>query len=140
VTFALVAWTGFEQMVVAYDRRVRLDGRSGWTVGQMVNTAYDVLIGFSAVPAKFLDAFGVFMLFASIAAAAYIVGVWVWQNVQPGWTGLMTTLTLCFGLLFVMLGVSFEYLYRILLETKNRPHYFIAKSIGISRLQKNSHE
>jgi glycosyltransferase involved in cell wall biosynthesis len=130
VTFALVAWTGFNQAVVTYDRRVRIDGRSGWTVSQMVNTAYDILIGFSPMPAKLLTAFGFFMLFASIAAASYIIGEWFWHSVQPGWTGLMTTLTLCFGLLFVMLGISFEYLYRILLETKKRPNYFIARSVG----------
>lgn len=130
VTFALVAWTGFDQAVIVYERRMRVDGRSGWTIGQMINAAYDILIGFSPLPAKLLTVFGFFMLFASIAAASYIVGEWFWQSVQPGWTGLMTTLTLCFGLLFVMLGISFEYLYRILLETKRRPNYFVARTVG----------
>jgi len=40
VTFALVAWTGFDQSVVAYDRRMRVGGRSGWTFAQMLNTAH----------------------------------------------------------------------------------------------------
>ena len=31
VTFALVAWTGFEQAIVPYDRRARVHGRSGWS-------------------------------------------------------------------------------------------------------------
>ena len=70
------------------------------------------------------------MMLLSLVGASYIVGEWFWRDVQPGWTTLMATMTLCFGMLFVMLGVSFEYLYRIFVETKNRPLYFVARKIG----------
>lgn len=130
VTFALVAWTGFSQSVVEYDRKQRVTGRSGWTFSQMLNTAYDVFIGFSPVPAKVLTAFGFFMLGSSLLSVAYLVLTWLFFSVHPGWTGLMVTITLCFGLLFVMIGVSFEYLYRIFIETKNRPLYFVAHYAG----------
>lgn len=130
VTFALVAWTGFDQDIVEYDRQQRLTGRSGWTFSQMLNTAYDVFIGFSPMPAKVLTMFGFVMLAGSMLFVAYLVLWWLFFAVQPGWTGLMATMTLCFGLLFVMIGVSFEYLYRIFIETKNRPLYFVARHAG----------
>ncbi len=130
VTFALVAWTGFDQAIVAYDRRKRAGGRSGWTFAQMLNSAYDVFIGFSPVPAKVLTVFGFVMLVTSIIAVFYLVFTWMVHDVQVGWTGLMATMTLCFGLLFVMIGVSFEYLYRIFVETKNRPLYFVSEQTG----------
>jgi len=130
VTFALVAWAGYRQAIVPYDRKARIGGRSGWTLGQMIGTSYDVLIGFSAVPARMLTLFGFAMLVASVLAVIWLVTDWLVSNVQPGWTGLMTTMFLCFGLLFVMLGVSFEYLFRILVESKDRPLYFIAQQIG----------
>jgi glycosyltransferase involved in cell wall biosynthesis len=130
VTFALVAWTGFDQAVVYYDRRMRTGGRSGWTFAAMLNTAYDVLIGFSPMPAKILTAFGFMMLTVSVVAVFYLVFTWVVQDVQVGWTGLMATMTLCFGLLFVMIGVSFEYLYRIFVETKDRPLYLVSQQTG----------
>jgi glycosyltransferase involved in cell wall biosynthesis len=130
VTFALVAWTGFDQSIVPYDRRMRTGGRSGWTFAQMLNTAYDVFIGFSPVPAKVLTAFGLVMLITSIVAVFYLVFTWLVHDVQVGWTGLMTTMTLCFGLLFLMIGISFEYLYRIFVETKNRPLYFVSQQVG----------
>jgi glycosyltransferase involved in cell wall biosynthesis len=130
VTFALVAWTGFDQSIVGYDRRMRVGGRSGWTFGQMLNTAYDVFIGFSPVPAKVLTAFGFVMLITSIVAVFYLVFTWLVHDVQVGWTGLMATMTLCFGLLFLMIGISFEYLYRIFVETKNRPLYFVSQQVG----------
>ena len=130
VTFALVAWTGFDQATVDYDRRMRTGGRSGWTVAQMLNTAYDVFIGFSPIPAKVLTAFGFVMLVTSIVAVFYLVFSWLVQDVQVGWTGLMATMTLCFGLLFVMIGISFEYLYRIFVEAKDRPLYFVSQQVG----------
>jgi dolichol-phosphate mannosyltransferase len=130
VTFALVAWTGFDQSTVDYDRRMRTGGRSGWTVAQMLNTAYDVFIGFSPIPAKVLTAFGFVMLVTSIVAVFYLVFSWLVQDVQVGWTGLMATMTLCFGLLFVMIGISFEYLYRIFVEAKDRPLYFVSQQVG----------
>lgn len=130
VTFALVAWTGFNQAIVFYDRRRRIEGRSGWTLWQVMNAAYDVFISFSPVPAKLLTILGVFTLLGSFAAAFYITLIWFLQDVQPGWTGLMATLTLYFGLLFVMLGLTFEYLYRIFVETKGRPLYFISHQAG----------
>jgi glycosyltransferase involved in cell wall biosynthesis len=130
VTFALVAWTGFDQSIVPYDRRMRTGGRSGWTFAQMLNTAYDVFIGFSPVPAKVLTAFGFVMLITSIVAVFYLVFTWLVHDVQVGWTGLMATMTLCFGLLFLMIGISFEYLYRIFVEAKNRPLYFVSQQVG----------
>jgi glycosyltransferase involved in cell wall biosynthesis len=130
VTFALVAWTGFNQAVVPYDRQPRLAGRSGWRFGQMLNSAYDVLIGFSPMPAKLITSLGVGMFIVSLLLLVYLVLTWAFNHVQPGWTGVMVTMTICFGILFMMLGVTAEYLYRIFIEAKNRPLYFVATRIG----------
>lgn len=130
VTFALVAWTGFDQATVVYDRAARIAGRSGWGIGQMINTAYDVLIGFSPMPAKMITTAGISLFFVSLFVLAYLVLTWALTNVQPGWTGVMATITICFGVLFMMLGVVAEYLHRIFVETKNRPLYFVSTVAG----------
>jgi dolichol-phosphate mannosyltransferase len=130
VTFALVAWVGFNQAVVPYDRQVRLGGRSGWTFGQMINAAYDVLIGFSAAPAKAITVLGFTFFGLSLLLLIYVLGAWAMTNVQPGWTGFMATMTVCFGTLFIMLGVIAEYLHRIFIEVKDRPLYFISGRVG----------
>jgi dolichol-phosphate mannosyltransferase len=126
VTFALVAWTGFEQEVVHYDRRARQHGKSGWTLRRMLDTGYDVFVGFSALPARLLTwiGFGIFGL--SLIFLVYLVWFYFLHDVAPGWTGLMTAMTLFFGILFMMLGVMAEYLHRIFLEVKGRPLYFVA--------------
>jgi len=127
VTFALVAWTGFHQAVVHYDRLARKHGITRWSFAQMLNTAYDVFIGFSPVPAKFVAMLGFTVFSGSMMFLAYLILNWTIHDVEPGWTGIMTMMTVLFGLLFMMVGMLAEYLYRIFIETKRRPLYFIAK-------------
>jgi dolichol-phosphate mannosyltransferase len=127
VTFALVAWTGFNQAIVQYDRRARFHGRSRWSFGQMLNTSYDVFIGFSPLPAKFVASLGFVVFAASMLFFVYLFANWFINDVEPGWTGIMAAMTVLFGLLFMMVGMLAEYLYRIFIETKNRPLYFVAK-------------
>jgi glycosyltransferase involved in cell wall biosynthesis len=130
VTFALVAWTGFDQAVVEYDRRQRKTGSSGWSFNKMLNTAYDVFIGFSPVPAKIATGLGFGLFLLSIALIVYMLAEWYLRDVQPGWTGLMVTMAFFFGVLFMLIGMITEYLYRIFIETKNRPLYFVADQAG----------
>jgi len=130
VTFALIAWTGFDQAVVDYDRVSRTAGKSGWTFGKMIHAFYDVVMSFSQMPARLLTMIGLATSALSGAALIYLIGIWLSSEVQPGWTGIMATMTLFFGILFLMLGIISEYLYRILLEAKKRPLYFVAKSVG----------
>jgi dolichol-phosphate mannosyltransferase len=130
VTFALIAWTGFDQAVVDYDRVSRTAGKSGWTFGKMIHAFYDVVMSFSQMPARLLTMIGLATAALSGLALIYLIGIWLLSEVQPGWTGIMATMTLFFGILFLMLGIISEYLYRILLETKKRPLYFVSKSAG----------
>ena len=126
VTFALVAWTGFDQAVVEYERAARTSGRSGWSFGKMLTTAYDVFIGFSPLPAKMATTLGFSIFVLSFLAVIYMIAEWHFYSVLPGWTGLMVTITFLFGLLFMLVGMVAEYLYRIFIETKGRPLYFVA--------------
>jgi glycosyltransferase involved in cell wall biosynthesis len=132
VTFALVAWTGFDQALVHYDRRPRAHGQTRWSFGQMLNTAYDVFIGFSPLPAKFVAMLGFTVFTASILFFIYLFLNWTINDVEPGWTGIMAMMTVLFGMLFMMVGMLAEYLYRIFVETKRRPLYFVAKRTNIS--------
>lgn len=131
ITFALVAWSGFDQDVVLYDRVPRIAGSSGWTLPQLVKTGYDAFIGFSAAPAKLMTLTGALMFLGSLLAVVYLVGTYLVRDVLPGWTGLMVTVTLFFGLLFMMMGMVGEYLHRIFVESTQRPLYFVSRGVGV---------
>jgi glycosyltransferase involved in cell wall biosynthesis len=126
VTFALVAWTGFREEVVEYQRQRRRTGRSGWTYGRMVKTMYDTLIGFSQTPIRLMTVTGGLVSLLTIPMAAYLLYHRIVGQPILGWTSVMLPMTLFFGLQFLMMGIVGEYLYRIYAEVVRRPLYFVS--------------
>jgi len=132
ITFALVAWTGFDQDVVLYDRRARQAGTSGWTFGRMIKAMYDTFIGFSNLPPRLFTVTGAVVFLVNIPFTLYLIFNAIFSTPLPGWTGLMVVLLAFFGLAFLMLGMMSEYLHRIYIETTGRPLYFIARTAGVA--------
>lgn len=131
VTFAIVAWTGFEQAVVDYDRRARVHGASGWTLRGMTKAMYDTFIGFSPAPVRFVTGVGGVAVVGSVVFAAYLAGSWLSGSPQPGWTSLMLAITTLAGVQFLVMGIMGEYLYRIYSEVVRRPAYFVSDAVGV---------
>lgn len=126
ITFALVAWTGFDQSVVLYDRKKRLAGKSGWNFNKMIKSMYDAFIGFSFLPVRIMTVLGVAIFVLSFALGVYLLFLKITGNPLPGWTGIMLSFTFFFGLQFLLMGITGEYLYRIYSEVVRRPLYFIS--------------
>lgn len=129
ITFALVAWTGFDQAVVDYKRRLRIVGTSGWNFNKMVKAMYDTFIGFSFLPIRLITLLGISTFLLTIPLSAYVLISWIIGNPLLGWTGLMLALSFFFGIQFLLMGIMGEYLYRIYGEAVRRPLYFISDEI-----------
>lgn len=130
ITFALVAWTGFEQDTVEYDRKKRLYGKSGWNFAKMIKAMYDTFIGFSTTPVRLITYAGVAVFIISIILSLYVILSWILKETLPGWTGLMLAMSFFFGIQFLLMGIMGEYLYRIYAESLRRPLYFISDKEG----------
>lgn len=124
--FGLVAWTGFRQAVVEYDRHRRSAGRSAWSFARMIRSMYDGLIGFSAAIPRAVTLLGAFFSLIGFVAALYFLVNALFFSPMAGWSTIMVTLSLFFGIAFVILGTICEYLLRIYIESTRRPLYFIA--------------
>ena len=124
--FGLVAWTGFRQAVVEYDRQHRAAGRSAWSLARMIRSMYDGLIGFSAAVPRAVTLLGAFFSLIGFVAALYFLLNAIFYSPMPGWSTIMVTLSVFFGIVFIILGTICEYLLRIYTESTRRPLYFIA--------------
>lgn len=127
ITFALVAWTGFEQATVEYDRQPRIAGKSGWNLGRMLKSTYDAFIGFSYLPVRMITWLGFLVFLMSISLAVYALYCKVVGSPLPGWASLMTVMGFFFGMQFFLMSLMGEYLYRLYIEVVKRPLYFIAE-------------
>ena len=126
ITFALVAWTGFKQDIVLYDRRKRQSGSSGWSFSKMLKTMYDALLGFAHFPVRLITYLGLAAFLISVLLTIYLIISKVMGNPVLGWTGIMISMSFFFGLQFFITGIVGEYLYRIYTEVTRRPLYFIS--------------
>ena len=140
ITFALVAWTGFDQAVVEYDRQARQAGKSSWGLGRMVKAAYDAFLSFSRVPFGAVTAIGACLFLFSIALSIYLVLCYVTGNPRPGWVSIMLALSLFFGMHFIFMSIQGEYLSRIYSESVRRPLYFISDTTAQVLAEEQSRE
>ena|SRR6516162_4454239 len=138
--FGLVAWTGFRQAVVEYDRQRRAIGRSAWSLGRMVKSMYDGLIGFSGTIPRAVTLLGAFFSLIGFIAALYFLLNAVFFSPLPGWSTITVILSLFFGIVFMILGTICEYLLRIYVESTRRPLYFIAADTAAEDLESSNRQ
>ena len=128
----LVAFVGFNQTGVFYDRDARNSGKGNYNryLGSL-RIGINGLVGFSAKPLNFMSAIG-----GIIAGLSFLLGGWYAAQKILGFTltpGLSTTVILISffaGIQLLSLGLVGEYISRIYDEVKNRPFYIIDKQVG----------
>jgi glycosyltransferase involved in cell wall biosynthesis len=127
ITFALVAWTGFDQVRVPYDRRARTKGASGWNFRGMTKAMYDAFIGLSTLPIRLMKIAAALAFLSSLILVAYLaILVSTTTTSAPGWASQMMVLSIFFGVQFSLMAIVGEYLHRIYTESMQRPLYFIS--------------
>ncbi len=124
----IVAQVGFRQEAVLYDRAARHSGRSHYPLRSMTRLAASGVMGFSTTPLRLISRTGFAISVVSVALAAYVFGVRVFDPDQavPGWAFLGVGMFLLGGLQLVMMGVIGSYLGRVYVEAQGRPLYAIA--------------
>jgi len=128
ITFALVAWTGFDQVRVPYNRKARTTGTSGWNFGKMIKAMYDAFIGLSTVPIRLMKLAAGTAFVLSTLLVVYLAFRAITGTSVPGWASQMMLLSAFFGVQFSLMGIVGEYLHRIYTESMRRPLYFISRT------------
>jgi glycosyltransferase involved in cell wall biosynthesis len=122
----LVAWIGFRQTAVHYDRSARFAGDTHYPLHKMLRFASDGIVSFSTLPLRVATLLGVLSGLAAGAVAMWVLFV-VLTGVQavPGWATLMIAVSLASSAQLLMIGILGEYLGRVYDEVKRRPLYLI---------------
>lgn len=131
----LWGWIGFKQTAYEYERKERFAGKTKYPLKKMLKLASDGIIGFSTKPLKIVGALGFVSIFISIIILIYSLVSYIWglNNLTPGWTSIMVTVTLFSGVQLLSMWVMSEYIGRIYDESKNRPQYIIEKTINMDK-------
>ena len=127
----LIAWLGFEQTGVEYERRPRLAGESKAPIGSLIVFALNAFTSFSVKPLRVFTYFGFGMLALSLLAATVYVLLFLTGDPPAGITTLIVLALMGIGINSLGIGVLGEYLGRTYAETKRRPLYVIADAVNI---------
>jgi dolichol-phosphate mannosyltransferase len=132
--FGLIAWLGFVQDSVEYDRRERTVGRSKWNFTSRLGLAKDWIISFSGLPLKCITVLGFCLSFLGLLYAILIVlNYFILAQPVQGWSSIVMLILVLGGVQLVMLGVIGEYVWRNFSEAKKRPLYFLERSTDEAR-------
>ena len=126
----MVAWVGFKQVPILYDRAERHAGETNYPLRKMLRLATDAVTGFSTAPLRFASHIGLGLVAASVLLFIYIgIGFFTGSAIQ-GWTSLMLVVVVLGAVQMFVLGMIGEYLGRLYIESKRRPLYIVSEIAG----------
>lgn len=124
-----IAWMGFRQTHIDYERDERLSGKTGYSYAKMIRFALDGITGFSDVPLKLATIGGFFCAGIGFLLILYtLYARYVTQVYQPGWASLMVTIVFLGGIQLIGIGIIGEYISRINHNVRRRPLYIVEQS------------
>ena len=130
----MVAWVGFKQTEVLYDRPGRFAGETKYPLRKMVRFALDGITSFSILPLRFATYLGMLMSIASVGVIAWaLLAKFVFHHVVQGWTGLIIAVAMFASVQLLMIGILGEYVGRIYEEVKRRPLYIVGDTVNLPR-------
>jgi glycosyltransferase involved in cell wall biosynthesis len=129
----MVAWIGFKQTAVPYDRSARFAGETKYPFSKMLRFAVDGITSFSIFPLRIATWLGILSGCVAISIGAWtLYEKFFGTGVITGWTTIMLLSAFGFSAQLLMTGILGEYLGRIYEEVKRRPLYISAKELNFS--------
>jgi dolichol-phosphate mannosyltransferase len=128
---ALLVWSGARIGTVAVKHEARHAGTSHYNFTKLLNHTFDLIVGFSSKPLRFIGTLG--FVFAAVGMG---LGAWViarkllWNYGIMGWPSLFAAVVILGGVQLVATSVIGEYIARIYVQAQARPLYNVAERIN----------
>jgi len=135
-----IAWVGFNQASVKYNRDERADGKSSYTIRKMVRLAFDGITSFSNLPLRIATIAGFLVSGITFCVAMYaLYARFISRDYVPGWTSIIISVLFIGGVQLISIGIIGEYISRISSNVRNRPLYVISDTnIDYSKVNEKS--
>ena len=126
----IFGWIGFRTYWLSYENTPRVAGETKWHFWGLVRYAIDGIVNFSQVPLSIASLFGVLMTGVSFLMLLIIVArkLCVSGSSIDGWASMICVIIFIGGIQLFCLGIMGQYIAKIYMETKHRPHYIAAES------------
>jgi glycosyltransferase involved in cell wall biosynthesis len=121
-----IAWLGFNQTAVEYNRDERKYGTTGYPLSKMIRFAIDGITSFSDKPLMLVLQAGIMVSCLAFLIILYaIYGYYSAEQTTPGWASLLVSTMFIGGIQLVSVGIIGLYVSRINKNVINRPLYLV---------------
>jgi glycosyltransferase involved in cell wall biosynthesis len=122
----LYEWIGFRTKWLEYENVERVAGETKWSFWKLFKYSLEGIVAFTTFPLAVASILGMlFMIISLIIIIALCVRQFVWQNSVDGWTSMVCIIVLLSGVQLFCVGIIGQYISKMYMEIKRRPHYII---------------
>jgi dolichol-phosphate mannosyltransferase len=127
----LMAWTGFKQTGIIFERPPRFAGESKADFVNTVKFALNGIFSFSNFPLYIAAILGFVLSITAGILIIYELSLYLaYGRVVPGFTSLIVVMLFLFSMLFLVVGILGVYIARIYEEVMHRPDYIVNNELG----------
>jgi len=128
----MVAWVGYSQIGVPYERAARMAGETKYPLRKMLRFAWIAATSFSVLPLRATIVLGMIVMLLGVEEAirATLAHIFHWYAV-PGWSSLTVLVSVVGGATLLGVGIVGEYVGKIYEQTKNRPLYLVSRTFNV---------
>jgi glycosyltransferase involved in cell wall biosynthesis len=125
----IFGWVGFKTYWMAYENVERVAGKTKWSFWKLFKYSIDGITNFSSTPLKISSFMGfIFTLISLIMMIFVFVRALIYQDPVQGWPSLVCIILFIGGIQLFCIGIIGQYISKMYIETKKRPHYIVAKT------------
>ena len=125
----IYGWIGFKTYWLPYENVERVAGESKWSFWKLFRYAIEGFINFSKAPLEIVSWTGIGMTFVSVLVLIFIVlRRLLFGDPVAGWASLICVIIFVGGIQMFYIGIMGQYISRMYMETKKRPHYIVSET------------
>jgi polyisoprenyl-phosphate glycosyltransferase len=127
---ALACWIGAKYTTIDVGHSARASGKTKYNLSKLLNHTFDLVVGFSAKPLRYVGMVGVFFALLGFVTAVWaIVYKLMWGTTVLGWASLFAAVSVLGGMQLVSLSLIGEYISRIYIQAQARPLFLVAEVV-----------
>ena len=125
----IFSWVGFKTFWIEYENVDRVAGTTSWSFWGLVKYAVDGIVNFSNAPLNLAAYLGIITTIVSFLYMFYILIKFLFVgDPVAGWPTLICVVLFIGGVQLLCLGIIGQYIGKIYMETKNRPHFIVSET------------
>lgn len=127
----IFGWIGFRTYWLPYKNVERVAGETKWSFWKLFKYSIDGIINFSSMPLSIASWTGLLLTLVSFLFVIFIViRKLMFGDPVAGWASTICAIIFIGGMQLFCLGIIGQYIGKMYLETKNRPHYIVSDTNG----------